>query len=79
MCDIVNNVRVRGYTIDTLNTMLYENLDNADGDEFEHHSVPCNYVLPKQYKVPIDKMSILTFNVRSMYSNFDNFKCELLH
>ena len=70
--------RVKGYTIDTLNSMTYVCADEVDSNEYESNSIPCTYKLPNQVDVRTDKLSVMSFNIRSMKKNFDNFKAELL-
>ena len=70
--------RVKGYTIDTSNSMTYVWADEVDSNEYESNSIPCTYKLPNQVDVRTDKLSVMSFNIRSMNKNFDNFKAELL-
>ena len=65
------------YTIERLNTMVYNN--DSDDDDFLSN-VNCNYVEPFQLKDRITSkdLSIMSFNVRSMFQNFNNFKTEIL-
>ena len=70
----LNNVRVNGYTIDSLNEMVYNDSSFTDGDELAAHPISCNYVLPDKFNITSDFLSILSFNIRSTKTNFDNFK-----
>ena len=65
------------YTIERLNTMVYKN--DSDDDEFLSN-VNCNYIEPFQLKDKITSkdLTIMSFNVRSMFQNFNNFKTEIL-
>ena len=63
------------YDIASLSLMTYKN--EVHGDEIESESFSCEYILPNQL-VPFKGISIMSFNIRSMKSNFVNFEAELL-
>ena len=75
----LQNMRVNGFRISTLNSMEYKTDTNDDSSGLESNSIPCNYILPKNLKLLSNSISILSFNIRSMKQNFSNFKAELLY
>ena len=73
----VNN-RIGGFSIDTLNTMVY-NSRFFDNDEDTHrNNVRCNYVYPHDIQLENKGVNIMSFNIQSMNTNFDNFISELV-
>ena len=75
----LNNARVNGFTINTLNSMVYENLGYVEDNEFEYHTISCSYRLPQSIELDRYGLTVMSFNIRSLNSNFDNFKAEILH
>ena len=66
------------YTIERLDTIVYNN--DSEDDDFIFN-VDCNYVEPFQLKdaITAKDLSITSFNIRSMFQNFNNFKTEILY
>ena len=75
----LTNVRVNGFTINTLNSMVYENTEHVENNEFEFQTIHCAYRLPQGVDTDRNGISVMSFNIRSMNANFDNFKSEILH
>ena len=74
--NVTHNVRNSGFDIASLNSMYYKNNVIEDENEWDPHS--CQYVLPNQLE-PFNGITIFSFNIRSMVSNFDSFSSELLY
>ena len=82
--DINHAVNIRGFSIETLNTMVYNsNLpseidDDNDVNLANYNNVNCNYVHPKDLQYVTTGINIMSHNIRSMQTNFVNFSAELL-
>lgn len=60
-----------GFSVNTLNRFQLQ-LDNVNVP------INCSYIRPnKKFPHSNSKISIMSFNIRSMNSNFDNFKEEV--
>ena len=71
------------FTIDRLNMMVYRNNydDTVNDNEINFFpNVTCNFVEPQDLKGKIasNQLSIMSFNIRSMKQNWNNFKTEIL-
>ena len=73
--NVTNNAVQSGFDIASLNLMCYKSDVLEEGNEWDPHL--CNYILPKQL-VPFNGVTLMSFNIRSMKTNFDNFSAELL-
>ena len=74
----LRNIRLRGFSIETLDSMMYNQNDQLVDGEFETINIPCNYILPKSIKRNDMGLSIMSFNIRGMFSNFVNFTTEIV-
>ena len=68
---------VNRFSIDKLNAMVYKS--NSEGDIYDRH-ISCNYIQPIELRNKINPkhMSVMSYNIRSMFQNFTNFKTEIL-
>ena len=74
----INN-RVGGFTIDALNQMVYNgNLLDDNDENLNMNNIRCNYVLSKDIQLD-NGINVMSFNIGSMQTNFDNFVSELVH
>ena len=76
---LVNNARIRGFSTDTLDSLVYRGFSNDDNCDHDLvNNLNCSYILPKHITHVRDTLSVMSFNIRSMQTNFDNFAAELL-
>ena len=71
---------IEGISKQTLDSMVYNFVQNRDSDVNDHleDNLKCNYLIPKMIKHEYGDISVMSFNIRSMASNFDSFTAELL-
>ena len=81
MVDLNNfhNRRVNGFTIESLNMMEYKDREEIDDPNALPFNIDCNYVLPHLFRKPSNSLSVMSFNIRSMKTNWVNFKAELMN
>ena len=67
---------ISGLSLDTLNNMVYKGVSGN-----ECNNVRCNYTSSNSLGTVINNNSlpILSFNIRSMKTNFNNFVTEILN
>ena len=79
-CEIVNEARIRGFTMQTLDSLVYRGFSNDENIDIDYNqNLNCYYILPKHISHDGRTLSIMSFNIRSMQTNFDNFAAELLY
>ena len=70
--DLRAEARRNGFTISTLDNMFFQYDQYSDDTD---SNVQCSYVLPtQQITYPNSFVSIMGHNIRSVKTNFDNFK-----
>ena len=77
-----NNDRIRGFTIDTLDSMVYNSSVSDEPDSetecnVRNNNIQCNYILPKDIHLTNTGVNLMSLNIRSMQANFDNFIANL--
>ena len=73
-CRIIN-----GFSIATLNNIIYESTVALEGNTVTDR-IDCEYRTAENIE-PVDgnSLAIMSFNIRSMKSNFHRFQAEILH
>ena len=77
----VNNQTIRGISLQSLDSMVYRgiNAEDSDNDLFSSgFNVQCNYNLSNELVQTYQGLSIMSFNIASMNTNFDSFTAELM-
>ena len=70
---------IQNIDIELLNSLEYRFIDLVDDINYAEQPVVCSYVIPENMRKPENSLSLMSHNIRSMKTNWDNFKCELLN
>ena len=74
---IDRRLNVNGFSIPTLDNLTFDHNEAID-ENFTIELPNCTYRTPSALSEPLrDSISFLSFNIRSMYQNFDNFRSEI--